>query len=150
MGDSNDVVVGSQQRDAITTPMMPRSQSQEEATRRMPSFLSPKHCMKFGIWNVRTLNDPVKGPKLAKEMDRYKIDVLGVAESRYVGSDRIMIEDKHVLYSGREDGRHTHGVALFCSSFASKCMLSWEPINERLLIARFMGRSAKLSVVIRV
>ena len=35
-----------------------------------------------------------------------------------------MIEDKHVLYSGREDGRHTHGVALFCASFALKCMLT--------------------------
>ena len=115
MGDSNDVVVGSRQRDATTTPMVRRSQIREEATRRTPSFLSPKHCMKFGIWNVRTLNDPVKGPKLAKEMDRYKIDILGVAESRHTGSDRVSIEDKQVLYSGKEDVRHTQGVALFRS-----------------------------------
>ena len=99
--------------------------------------------MNFGIWNVRTLNDPAKGPKLAKEMDRYNIDVLGVAESRYVGSDKVSIGNKQVLYSGRNDGRHTHGVALFCSSFASKCLLSWEPINERLLTARFISRTAK-------
>ena len=114
MADSNDVVVWSRQRDATKTPMMHRSQIVEEATRRTPSFLSSKQCMKLGNWNVRTLNDPVKGPKLAKEMNRYKIDILGVAESRYTRSDRLSIEDKQVLYSGREDGRHTQGVALFC------------------------------------
>ena len=104
--------------------------------------------MKFGVWNVRSLTDPVKGPKLAKEMDRYKIDILGVAESRYTGSDRISIEDKQVLFSGREDGRKTHGVALFCSSFAARCLESWKPINERLLTARFTGKTGKLSVVV--
>ena len=103
--------------------------------------------MKFATWNVQTLNDCAKGIKLAKEMDRYKIDVLGVAECRYTGSDRITIEDKHVLYSGRDDNRHYQGVALFCSSFAARCLISWEPINERLLVARFRSRSAKLSVV---
>ena len=61
------------------------------------------------------LKDTAKGVKLAKEMDRYEIDVLGVAECRYIGSDRVRIEDKEVLYSGKEDGRHSQGVALFCS-----------------------------------
>ena len=65
--------------------------------------------MMFATWNVQTLNDCAKGIKLAKEMDRYKIDVLGVAECRYTGSDRTIIEDKHVVYSGRDDGRHYRG-----------------------------------------
>ena len=103
--------------------------------------------MMFATWNVQTLNDCAKGIKLAKEMDRYKIDVLGVAECRYTGSDRTIIEDKHVVYSRRDNGRHYQGVALFCSPFAAKCLISYEPINERLLVARFKSRSAKLSIV---
>ena len=85
--------------------------------------------------------------KLPKEMDRHEIDVLGVSECRYTGSDRMRIEDKEVLYSGREDGRHYQGVALFCSKNAARCLTSWEPINERMLVASFRSRTAKVSVV---
>ena len=116
--------------------------------KRKRSFLSPKHCVKFAAWNVQTLNDPAKGIKLAKEMDRYHIDILGISECRYLGSDRIIIEDKHVLYSGREDGRHFQGVALFCSAYAAKCLTSWEPVNERLLTASFKSGSTKLTIIV--
>ena len=80
-------------------------------------------------------------------MDRYENDVLGVAECRYTGSDRTTIEDKQVFYSGRDDGRHYQGVALFCSPFAAKCLTSWEPINERLIVARFKSRHAKITII---
>ena len=72
-------------------------------------------------------------------MDRYENDVLGVAECRYTGSDRTTIEDKQVFYSGRDDGRHYQGVALF--------LISWEPINERLIVARFKSRHAKITII---
>ena len=80
--------------------------------------------MKIAVWNVQTLNDAAKGIKLAREMDRYGIDVLGVAECRYIGSDSIRIEDKVVVYSGRSDDRHYQGVALFCSARAANCLVS--------------------------
>ena len=149
MGDRGDVENDplSLGRESLATPMMRRSQNREEAAMRNRSFLSPKHSMKFATWNVQTLSDPAKGIKLSKEMDRYEIDLLGVAECRYIGSDRIMIEDKQVLYSGREDNRHYQGVALFCSPSAARCLISWEPINERLLVARFKTTVAKLSIV---
>ena len=149
MGDSQDAVASSDSTEPgpVTAPMMSRSQSREEAARRNQSFLSPKHCMKLATWNVQTLNDNAKGIKLAKEMDRYKIDILGVAECRYTGSDRTIIEDKHVLYSGRDDGRHYQGVALFCSPFAAKCLISWEPLNERLITARFKSSRAKFTII---
>lgn len=149
MGDGEDVVDGASSTEPVsaTTPMKCCSQSRKEAAGLKRSFLSPKHSMKFATWNVQTLNDCAKGIKLTKEMDRYEIDVLGVAECRYTGSDRITIEDKHVMYSGRDDGRHYQGVALFCSPFAAKCLISWEPINERMLVARFKSRSAKISII---
>ena len=38
--------------------------------------------MKIATWNVQTLNDTSKEVKLARDMDKYQIDVLGVAECR--------------------------------------------------------------------
>ena len=120
MGDRLAVVNFSHSLE-FTTPMMHRSQIREENGRLNLTFLSPKHSMKFATWNVQTLNDPAKGINLAKGMDRYEIDLLGVDECRYTGSDRIMIEGKQVLYGGIEDNRHYQGVTLFCSpSLCSK------------------------------
>ena len=69
MGESNLL-------EALTTPMTMHSQSRKESMDPKKSFLSPKHCVKLATWNVQTLNDTAKGIKLAKEMDRYDIDVL--------------------------------------------------------------------------
>ena len=137
----------SNQLETLTTPMTTHSQSRKETMGPNNSFLSPKHSVKIATWNVQTLNDTAKGVKLAREMDMYQIDVLGVAECRYTGSDQVRIEDKTVLYSGREDGRHYQGVALFCSKAAAVCLTSWEPINDRLLVACFRSRTAKLSLL---
>ena len=90
----------SNQSETLTTPMTTHSQSRKETVGLKNSFLSPKHSVKIATWNVQTLNDTAKGIKLAKEMDRYDIDVLGVAECRYTGADGVRIEDKVVLYSG--------------------------------------------------
>ena len=80
-------------------------------------------------------------------MDRYNLDLLGVAECRYTGSGRMMIEGKTVLYSGRADGMHRAGVALFCSRRLATSLLSWEPVSERLLVARFSSRYANITII---
>ena len=53
-----------------------------------------------------------------------------------------------LVYYGREDGRHYQGVALFCSAYAAKCLISWEPVNARLLTASFKSGSSKLIVIV--
>ena len=82
VGDNEDCVSGVCSQDQIpeTQPMVHPSQTQKEAMKRKKSFLSSRHCVKFAVWNVQTLNDPAKGIKLAKEMDRYRIDILGVSD----------------------------------------------------------------------
>ena len=78
--------------------MMECGQSREEATRRKPGrILTPKHSVKIGTWNVQTLCDTAKGLKLAREMDRYGLEILGVSECRYTGSGRTQVGDKTVI-----------------------------------------------------
>ena len=79
--------------------------------------------MKIAVWNVQMLNDTAKRVKLTREMVRYGVDVLGVAEYRHTGSNCIRIEDKLVVYSGMKDDLHYQSVALFCS--AASCLVSW-------------------------
>ena len=132
----------------VNSPMMVCGQSREEATRRtLGQILTPKHCVKIGTWNVQTLWDTAKGLKLAKEMDRYGLEILGVSECRYTGSGRTQIGDKSVVYSGRTDGIHREGVALFCSKNAIAALIEWEPIDGRMIVARFNTAGGKMTII---
>ena len=52
---------------------------------------------------------------------------------------------KTVLYSGNE--HHTHGIGVFLSKRAARTLVSWKPINKRIIMARFHTRHAKVTVV---
>ncbi len=53
----------------------------------------------------------------------------------------------NICYSGRKDDKHYGGVALIMDKNSSKSMLGWEPINDRIMTARFHTRYGKLTVV---
>ena len=79
---------------------------------------------------------------MIKEMENYKIDILGVSEMRWTGQGRMDSRGKTVLYSGKEQ-HHTHGVGIFLSKTAAQTLVSWKPINERIIMARFHTRYAQ-------
>ena len=84
---------------------------------------------------------------MIKEMENYKIYILGVSEMRWTGQGRMdSSRGKTVLYSGKEQ-HHTHGVGIFLSKTAAQTLVSWKPINERTIMARFHTRHAKVTVV---
>jgi hypothetical protein len=70
---------------------------------------------RIGSWNVQTLFQKGKLAQLNREMDRYKLDILGVSEVRWNGSGHIMTTDgKMFLYSGmlNEEDLHVRGVGI--------------------------------------
>ena len=58
--------------DSMTLP----DQSQTEVRRLTNSLTKPKVNLNIGCWNVRTLYSIGKLTQLAREMDKYKIDVI--------------------------------------------------------------------------
>lgn len=52
------------------------------------SLLGPKSIVHLGTWNVRTMYETSKTAQVIKEMDRYNLDILGIIESRWIGSGR--------------------------------------------------------------
>ena len=80
-------------------------------------LLTPRTTTKLGTWNVRTMFEAGRAQQIANEMSRYKINLLGISETRWTKSGRFpLASGQTILYSGREDdlARHTHGVGL-CS-----------------------------------
>jgi exonuclease III len=91
-----------------------------------------------------------RATQVAREMDRYHLDVLGLSEVRWNTSGITTLSTGHVIaYSGAptEDDEHRNGVGLMMSKRAERCLIEWEPINERNITARFHARFQKISVV---
>ena len=103
--------------------------------------VSAKTTTLIGFWNVRTMYEQGRVAQVIAEMKRYKLDILGVSESRWTKSERMKTTTgETVLYSGREDDLHHEGVAIIMKKGMEKYLMEWKPVNSRIIQARLKGR----------
>lgn len=123
-------------------------ESRKEATVRTMEVLNAKTKTKIGYWNVRTMYETGKTAQIISELERYKLQIMGVSESRWTGSGRITtITGETVLYSGREDNLHAEGVAIILKQSVNKSLIEWNPVSRRLIRIRLKGRHNNLSIL---
>ncbi|CAF0874075.1 unnamed protein product [Adineta steineri] len=103
-----------------------------------------KHMFTVGTWNVRTLWAAGKLELLRNEMKRYKYDIIGISEVRWTGQGETSNGD--FIWCG-ESNTHTKGVGMLLSVKARKALLSYNPINSRLITARFTATPFNLTVI---
>ncbi|XP_013381618.1 craniofacial development protein 2-like [Lingula anatina] len=109
--------------------------------------LGPKSILRVGAWNVRTMFETSKTAQVINEMKRYRLDILGISECRWIGSGRLTTNDGSlILYSGHES-THSHGVAIILSREKARTLMEWEPISERIVKARFDSKYCKLTII---
>ena len=81
-----------------------------------------------------------KTVQVAREMKRYKIRVLELCERRWIQSGQLRLSSgEQLLYSGHieEGAPHTEGVALMLAPEAHAALIGWEPVNSRIITAKF-------------
>jgi hypothetical protein len=123
-------------------------ESRKEAQRPTASLVKPKQTLNIGSWNVRTMYTIGKSAQVARVMNDYKIDVLGISECRWTGFGKTKLSTgETVIYSGREDGIHRSGVAIMMSKLAGSALMEWRPVNERIITARFYSKFIKLTII---
>ena len=96
---------------STTRRMTHCSESNQEAT--IPTNLNTKSASILGTWNVRTMYQSGKAAQIAKKLHTYKIEVMGLSETRWISTRKmILATGEVVLYSGhQEDGSpHTKGL----------------------------------------
>ena len=115
--------------DSMTLPI----QSQTEVRRLTTSLTKPKVNVNIGCWNARMLYYIGK-----LETDKYKIDVMGISECRWMGQGNVKMNTaESVIFSGREDNIHRHGVAIMMTKKAEQALLECKPISDIIIYARF-------------
>jgi hypothetical protein len=105
---------------------------------------------RIGSWNVQTLFQKGKLAQLNREMDRYKLDILGISEVRWNGSGQIMTTNvKMFLYSGmlNEEDTHVRGVGILFNKGTKNALLEWNPLSERIITAWVKTKNRKMTIV---
>ncbi|XP_054852739.1 craniofacial development protein 2-like [Eublepharis macularius] len=99
----------------------------------------------IGTWNVRGLNigklDIVK-----KEMDRTGVDLMGVSELHWVGSEDFNSGEHVMYYSGNNNERRC-GVAFITNKKLAKCVENVRYISDRVMKICIRGKPLNLTII---
>ncbi|XP_066288323.1 craniofacial development protein 2-like [Branchiostoma lanceolatum] len=68
-----------------------------------------------------------------------------MSETRWTGQDKKVSDNMTFIYSGGE--HHEYGVGLLLAQEASKALISWQPVSDRIIYARFNAKHMKVSVI---
>lgn len=82
-------------------------------------------------------------------MKRLEIQILGVAETRFVGQGTLTLEDgTMIVHSGVEQGAvREKGVAIMLSKEAGKALLGYNPVSERIVSVRLASAPHDLTFI---
>ena len=127
--------------------MTPRGSSREDASGPI-RLLHLNESMKIGNWNVRTLYQTGNIAMVSREMTKRGIDIMGISETHWTGQGKTELsEGDTIIYSGRDDDNHRQGVGILMSKKASRALIDWTPVSERIIQARYHSQHIKLTVV---
>src|SRR6516225_7306849 len=128
-----------------TTRTLRMSRSGRRDVRRRGLQGRKDSCIRIGTWNVRTLNEKGKLENIKQEMERNRIDILGMSEMRWKGSGDFPSDEYRVVFSAgvvREKG-----VGIIMRKEMSKRVIDIEKISDRLILVKFETEPVHLVVI---
>jgi len=97
----------------------------------------------MGFWNVRMMNQISKTEQVVKEIRQYLIDILVLSEIRWTGNGLEKFSDPYAMAFSGHPSVHRAGVEIPMSPLTHKAMTNWNPVNGRIMTARFVSNHTK-------
>ena len=100
-------------------------------------LLNPTSNCNIDTCIVQTIHITSKAVQVIKEIENYKLGILGISECRWNGSGIICTKSETgdsytIIYSGQQN-THYRGITLIMNKQSVSTLMEWEPINERLI-----------------
>jgi len=70
--------------------------------------------MRFGMWNIKILYREGSLKVAARELTRYKLDLVSVQEVRWAKGGMVRAEDYN-FFNGKVNDNHQFGTGFFCT-----------------------------------
>ena len=85
--------------------------------------------------------------KVAKqEVERVKIDILGISKLKWTGMGEFNSEDHFIYYCGQESLRR-NGVAIMVNKRVQNAVLGCNLENDRVISVRFQGKPFNITII---
>lgn len=132
----------------VDSSMRDAGESSKETCMLNRVWTHPKKTVRVGCWNVRSMYSTGKTAQACREMARYKVEILGISECRWTRSGQVRTwTGENIVFSGKNDNNHQSGVAIIMSKEASRALESWNPVSDRIIMARFNSRHIKATII---
>uniref|UniRef100_A0A8D8SK11 Craniofacial development protein 2 n=1 Tax=Cacopsylla melanoneura TaxID=428564 RepID=A0A8D8SK11_9HEMI len=106
-------------------------------------------AMMIATWNVRSMFGDGRLENVLKEMKRMKINLLGISDTRWIGSGSKVVDEEGnmIYYSGNNDRRHLYGVAIIVDKEIRKSIESFTPISDRIMMLKIKTKIGYTNVI---
>ena len=101
--------------------------------------------LNIGTRNVRTLYQPGKLNNLIQELNHMKLDIMGITETRWTDTGKIVKDDYTMIYSGGED--HKNGVGIILRNEVAKSMIGHWPISDRVVMVKLYAKPFNINMI---
>ena len=81
-----------------------------------------------------------------QEMERVKIDILGISELKWTGMDEFNSDNHYIYYCGQESLRR-NGVAIMVKKRVRIAVLGCNLKNDRMISVCFQGKPFNITVI---
>jgi exonuclease III len=102
--------------------------------------------MRFGTWNVRSLYRIGSLTTVARELGKYKLDLVGVQEVRWEKGGTERAED-YTFFYGQGNGYHQLGTVFFVYKRVVSAVRRVEFVSDKMSYTILRGRWCKVSVL---
>lgn len=104
-------------------------------------------ALKICTWNVRSMFEAGKIHNTIKEMNRLRVDVMGISEMRWPGGGECQMEDHIVYYAGNEDRNHRQGVGFIVKRELKPSIISCLPYSDRVILLKLRGNPFNINFI---
>ena len=81
-----------------------------------------------------------------EEVIRLKVNILGLAEVKWLGSGKLVSEYHTLIYTGHKK-EHKHGVGLLLSNVVARSVIGFHGISDRIIIVKLFSKPFNLSII---
>ena len=131
--------------DSTLNPSFGRDSHVQQVTPGRHPATARTQKLKLACWNVRTLYQKGKLDNLVQEMDRMKINILGIAETRWQGTNSIKHKGKFMIYSGGD--KHERVVGIIFDETTQKSLDSWILVPDRIIVAKIKAKPFDIGMI---
>ena len=101
--------------------------------------------LKIGTWNVRASYQAGKLDNAMHEMNNMKLDILGIAQTRWTDNGKKRRDTHTIIYYGGQE--HKRGVGIMMKNGIAKAMIGYWAISNRVIMMKLQGKPFNISLI---